>query len=119
MHVRNSLIAAAALAASLPSISNAASESTALQACAKAFATSIAAPGASAPSFKLNYHHQDEAGVLAQYYGRQYVFLLSAQDPKTGLTVASATCSADAGGTILALTSTPVASSDARLASGT
>jgi hypothetical protein len=118
MHLRSSLFAVTALAAGLPSMSNAATETTALQACAKAFAGSIASPGTAAPAFKLNYRHGEESGVLAQYYGRQYTFVLTAQDPKTGLTVASATCSANFGGTVLALTSTPIDSSDARLAAG-
>jgi hypothetical protein len=119
MHLRSFLIAVTALAAGSPSMSNAATETTALQACAKAFAASIASPGAAAPAFKLNYRHGEESGILAQYYGRQFVFLLSAKDPKTGLTMASATCSANFGGTILALKSTPIESSDARLAAGT
>jgi hypothetical protein len=118
MHLRSFLVAVTALAAGSPSMSNAATETSALQTCAKAFAASIASPGAAAPAFKLNYRHGEEAGVLAKYYGRQYTFVLTAQDPKTGLTVASATCSADFGGTILALTPTPIESSDARLAAG-
>src|SRR5580692_5759479 len=103
MDIRKLTLAAAAIAAT-PSISQAYPESAALNACARAFASSIAAPGSAAPSYKLDYRGAQAQSALANYYGREYTFNLQAHDPKTGVTLASATCSANMRGTILALT---------------
>jgi hypothetical protein len=108
MQVRKLLLSAAAIAAIAPSIVNASPENTALSACAKAFASSIASPGSTAPSFKLNYAGNQPAGALIEYYSREYTFFLQAHDPKSGATVASATCSANSNGAVIALTATPV-----------
>jgi hypothetical protein len=53
-------------------------------------------------------YHGEPAGALGDYYrGREYTFYLQARDPKTGATLARATCSADTSGTVVALTATP------------
>ena len=105
MIIRKLLPAAALIAAICPAVSHASPEKSALNACAQAFATSLA-PGSGAPAFKLKYH--SEAAGLADYYGgRAFTFYLQARDAKTGLTLARATCSADRRGALIALTATP------------
>ena len=108
MHTRKILLAFAALAAISPSLSNASGQKNALNACVHAFASSIAAPGSAAPTFKLNYQGDQEEGPLASYYGRQFTFYLHARNAKTGLPIANATCSATTRGSIVALTSAPL-----------
>jgi hypothetical protein len=106
MIIRNLLLTAASIAAICPAISHASPENTALNACARAFATSLAS-GSGAPTFKLKYHGES-AGALADYYsGHEFTFYLQARDLKTGLTLARATCSADTRGAVVALTATP------------
>jgi hypothetical protein len=106
MIIRKLLLTAASVAAIGPAVSHASAENTALNACAQAFATSLAS-GSGVPAYKLKYHGES-AGTLADHYGsRDFTFYLQARDPKTGLTLARATCSADTRGTVVALTATP------------
>lgn len=111
MTIRKVLLAAASVAAISPAISHASPESSALNACAQAFASSLAS--GLTPAFKLRYH-ADAPNPLADYYsGHGYKFYLQANDPKTGATLARATCSANTRGAVLALTATPLESSPA------
>jgi hypothetical protein len=106
MTIRKLLLAAASLAAIAPAASFASPEDTALKACAQAFATSLAS-ASGAPTFKLKYH-SEPSGPLGDYYqGHEYTFYLQAHDPKTGSTLARATCSANTSGTVVGLTATP------------
>jgi hypothetical protein len=115
MTIRKVLLAAASIAAISPAISHASPESSALKACAQAFAASLVS-GPEKPAFKLRYH-ADAPGALADYYNsHDYTFYLQANDPKTGLTLARATCSANTRGAVLALTATPLESSPALVA---
>jgi hypothetical protein len=71
------------------------------------------ATGSGAPTFKLKYRCAS-ASTLADYYrSHDYTFNLQAHDPKTGSTLARATCSADTRGAVLALTATPLETSPA------
>jgi len=101
-------LALASIAALTPVISNASPEKAALNACARAFATSLAAPGAAAPAFKLAYHSNEFAGSMLEFYTREYTFDLNANDPKTGLPIARASCSVDSRGNIVALSPVPL-----------
>lgn len=107
MRMRNLTLAAAAIAAISPSISNANPQSVALNACASAFASSLAAPGSASPSFKVDYRGGDSQSALTSYYVREYTFYLQAHNPKSGRTIARATCSANINGTIVALQAEP------------
>ena len=98
----------ASIAALTPVISNASPEKAALDACARAFATSLAAPGAAAPAFKLAYRSNEFAGSMLEFYTREYTFDLNANDPKTGLPIARASCSTDAHGAVVALSPIPL-----------
>jgi hypothetical protein len=111
MTIRKFLLTAASLAALSPAISNAAPEDTALKACAQAYASSLAT-GSGTPTFKLKYQ-SEFTGTLAYYGSHDYTFDLQARNPKTGLVLGRATCSADIRGTISALTATPLEASSA------
>jgi hypothetical protein len=117
MNIRALFLSMASAAAILPSISHASGENAALNACARAFAASMTAAGSSAPTFKLKYLSGHPGSTFADYYsGSEYTFYLQAHDPKTGLTLARATCTADTRGTHVALTSTPLDGQEATLA---
>jgi hypothetical protein len=115
MNSRMFLSVLAVIAAISPSTSKASSENAALNACASAFASSIAAPGSAAPAYKLKYPGDHGESPLASYYGIRYTFYLQAQNARTGLPLARASCSVDASGTI-ALTSMPMDESGPALA---
>jgi hypothetical protein len=116
MSFRKFLPALAAIAAICPSLSDAGPENAALNVCAKAFAASIASPGSPAPSYRLNYRGGADQSALASYYNRVYTFDLHANDAKTGLPLAHATCAVDTGGTIVSLISAPLEASNPALA---
>lgn len=107
MTIRKLLLAAVSMAAMTPAISNASPENAAMKACAQAFASSLA-PGSAAPKFTVKYHRESGSMLSWFYATHDYAFNLQANDPKTGLTLARAKCSADTHGKILALTATPV-----------
>jgi hypothetical protein len=104
--VRFALLTAAA-AALFPAISNATPERTALNACARAFASSLAPAGAAPPAFKVIYGALDGPSTV-QFFARNYTFELHARNPKTGLAIARASCSTDARGGVISLSSIPL-----------
>jgi hypothetical protein len=106
----------ASIAALSPAVSNASPEKAALNACARAFATSLAAPGAATPAFKLDYRSNAFAGSMLEFYTREYTFELDAKDPKTGLAIARASCSTDSHGAVVALSSIPLDAAHAPVA---
>jgi hypothetical protein len=108
MHVRTLLLTLASVAALTPAVSNAGAESAALKTCTAAFASSLSAQGTSSPAVKLKYRGGPAASSFAEYYTRDYTFFLKANDPKTGLPLARATCSATTAGTLLSLSAVPV-----------
>jgi len=105
MHMRNLTLAAAAIAAISPSLATANPESVALNACARAFASSMAKPGSVSPSYTVDYRGGEAESALASYYDREYTFYLRAHGSKSDRTIARATCSTDKNGTILSLKS--------------
>jgi hypothetical protein len=107
MSFRN-LSLAAAIAVVTPAICNASPETAALNACARAFASSLVAPGAPAPAFKVVYGGARSAGSVTDFFARAYTFDLHANDKKTGLPVARASCSTDARGSLIALSAVPL-----------
>jgi hypothetical protein len=116
MKYRRVALILAAAAALAPAISNASPERAALDACARAFASSLAAPGSAAPAFKVAYRGSQSAGSMLEFYAREFSFDLQANDPKTGLTVARASCSTNARGAVIALSSLPLEAAPAALA---
>jgi hypothetical protein len=107
MKVRNIALAIATIAVLAPAISNASPEKAALNACAHAFASSLASPGSGAPAFKVNYRSSLVAGSSLEFYTRRYTFELHANDEKTGLLIARANCSTDARAVVVAFSAIP------------
>jgi len=107
MKFRHIALAAASIVVFAPAISNASPEKVALKACARAFASSLAAPGAAAPAYKVAYR-DDFSGSMLEFYSREFTFDLNANDLKTGLPIARASCSTDARGTVVSLSSIPL-----------
>jgi hypothetical protein len=99
---------AAVIAALSPSLSQAAPESEALNACTQAFESSLGADEAHPQVFKVKYNAGQPPSAWSNYFTRAYTFFLQARDPKTGVARASATCSASASGTLITLKAAPV-----------
>ena len=116
MKYRKVALILAAAAALVPAISNASPERAALNACARAFASSLATPGTAAPAFKVAYRGSLSAGSMLAFYAREYTFDMRANDPKTGLPLARASCSTNARGAVIALSSLPLQAAPATLA---
>src|SRR5271170_3564786 len=106
MYLRRISLVLAATAALAPVLSHASAEADALNACSRAFATSLASPGAAAPTYKAVLHGSD-MGSVAQFYARSFAFYLRANDAKTGAAIARATCSTDARGAVVAFSAVP------------
>lgn len=98
---------AAILTALSPAISQAAPESDALSVCTHAFVSSLAPDAANPPVFKLKYSAGQPATAWSNFSTREYTFYLQARDSKTGIARARATCSATAGGNLIALKADP------------
>ena len=107
MRNRKMALAAVAIAALAPIVSNASPERAALKACAGAFASSLASPGGAGPAFKIDYRDLS-TGSMLEFYVHTFTFELHANDSKTGLPIARASCSADARGAVIALSSMPL-----------
>ncbi len=106
MNFRKIAFAAATIAALAlaPAIAGASPEKAALNACARALASSLASPGAAAPGFKVDYRGNQDTGSVLQFYASEYTFYLRANDDKTGRIVARASCTTDSRGEVIALT---------------
>jgi hypothetical protein len=108
MNFRKISLTAATFAVLVPALSQASPERDALKACAQAFASSLASPGAAVPAFRVNYRGTLSTGSLLELYNREYTFDLHANDPKTGTAIARASCSTDLHGAVLALSPVPL-----------
>jgi hypothetical protein len=116
MNVRHVGLIAAAIAALSPAISQANTEKAALDACARAFAASLAAPGAAAPTFKVRYGSLQNTGSVTEYFAREFTFELHADSRRTGLPIARASCSTDAHGAVIAFSPIPMEAARTTLA---
>jgi hypothetical protein len=110
MNFRNIALTAAAMAVLAPAIGNASPEKDGLNACARAFATTLAAPGSDAPAYKVTYRGDRHFGSMLEFYEREYNFDLRVNDKKTGLAIARAKCSTDARGAVVAFAPIPLGS---------
>ena len=106
MNIRRFALAAAAVFS--PIICMASPESAALNACARAFASSLAAAGSAPPAFKVVSGGEHYANSAADFYARTYTFDLHAKNQKTGLPIARASCSTDLRGSVISLSSIPM-----------
>jgi hypothetical protein len=116
MIFRKAALAVVTIAAFSPAISNASPERTSAKACANAFASSIAAPGAGAAAYKLAFHGTT-GSILADFYPSDFTFTLEARDPKSGLPIARAVCSTNYHGVVTAISAVPLNTSVGKLAS--
>ena len=98
---------AATIAVVAPALCNASPETTALNACARAFASSLASPGAAIPAFKVIYGDARSGTSVTEFFAREYSFDLRANSRKTGLRIARANCATDARGSVIALSLIP------------
>jgi hypothetical protein len=117
MNFRKITLLAASIAVLTPALSNASPEKSALNACAQAFATSLASSGAPTPSFKVAYKSDEFSASTVEFYNREFTFELHAKDAKTGAEFAHASCSTNSRGAVVALSSLPVQAAPATLAS--
>jgi hypothetical protein len=108
MNSRSIVLGVASIAALVPAISNASPERAALDACAAAFASSLAAPGSSGPAFKVDYRFNQVGGSMLELYSRAFTFDLYANDVKTGAPIARASCSTNDHGSVVALSPVPL-----------
>ncbi|MEP6548710.1 MAG: hypothetical protein ABJD53_14705 [Gammaproteobacteria bacterium] len=116
MDFRKISLLAAAIFALSPAISNASAEKDALNACAAAFAGSLAAPGAAAPSFKVIDGGTRHRGSVSDLWGRNFTFDLYANNQKTGAPIARASCSTNTRGAVISLSSLPLEAAPPALA---
>lgn len=103
MKYREISITAAACAVLVPALCQAGPEGDALNACAQAFASSLARPGAPVVAYKVNHRSNQSSGSMLDLYSRTYTFDLHANDSKTGAAIARASCSTDIHGAVLTL----------------
>jgi hypothetical protein len=115
MKFRHISLAIATIAVLIPAVSNASPEEAALNACARAFASSLASPGKAAPIFKVVRLEDRSFASMLAVYGREYVFDLHAND-KTGTAIARASCSTDPHGVVITLSSVPLETAPPTLA---
>lgn len=101
MDYRRVSIVAAFLGLSTPLVSQAAPHDAALNACVRAFASSVR-PGAALANVKVHYVPRPGTSLISDYFSREYSFFLQAKGASTG-TIAVATCSANANGTVVSL----------------
>jgi len=116
MILRKIALAVVTIAALSPTVSNASPERISAKACASAFASSIAAPGASAPAYKLAFRGTT-GSALADFYPSDYTFNLEARDPKTGQPFARAVCSTDHRGVVTSISAVPLNAEAGKLVS--
>ncbi len=116
MIFRKVALASVTVAMLSPAISNASPERTSAKACASAFASSIAAPGSSAPAYKLAFRGVT-GSALVEFYPSDFTFTLEARDPKTGLAIARAVCSTDSRGVVTTISAVPLTADTGKLAS--
>ena len=102
-------MAAITIAAAItPAISNATPERASVASCAQAFASTLAANGASPSKFTVTFKNEADSSVLVSFYSREFSYNLEARDPKTGLAIGRASCSADSRGAIIVFTTIPL-----------
>jgi hypothetical protein len=108
MNFRKIVLTAATVTALTPAICSASPVKEGINACARAFATTLAAPGADARPFKVSYRGDQHFGSMLEFYTREYTFDLHVNDQKTGRPIARASCSTDLHGSVVAFAPIPV-----------
>lgn len=107
MSIRHIAFAAVAAAALAPAVSIATPQRASAESCARAFASSISAPGAAVRGYKLKYRGEF-AGSLADFYPTDYTFTMEARDSKSGAAIARAVCSINSRGEVTGISAIPL-----------
>jgi hypothetical protein len=107
MHTGTIAFALLTIATLTPAAADATPERMSVKACARAFAGSIAAPGAAAPAYKLAYRGST-GSMLSDYYPTEYTFTLEARNPKSGAAIARAVCSVNSKGIVTSIAALPL-----------
>jgi hypothetical protein len=107
MTLSKSAAALITVAALSPAISHASPERASVNACAAAFAASLAAPGAKVPGYKIDYRPTSESS-LSIFFPSEFTFTLEARDPKTGLAIGRASCSVNSRGAVTVFSTIPL-----------
>jgi hypothetical protein len=97
----------AAIASLAPAISQASTEKDALESCVRTFAASLAAPGAAAPAYRVEYRGNQYVQSLSLIYSHGYTFHLFARNGRTGTSLAQASCETDSHGAVVAMSPLP------------
>lgn len=109
MNLRLTTIAAiAAVAALQPATSRASSDDAALGACAKVFAAGLATRATPATGYRIAFANRGYVETVAQYEAGIYTYDVVALDAKSGVAIASATCTVDETGAVTALSYVPL-----------
>jgi hypothetical protein len=116
MTIRKILISVAALCAIIPALADASEHESMAQACGHAFAAKLGLAGGAVQNYKLTNLAFDDAGSLEKFYATDYTVDLIARAPKTGATLAKATCLVTRNGTVLSLSAQPLSADEARIA---
>jgi hypothetical protein len=116
MILRKAALAVVTIATLSPVVSNASPERISAKACASAFASSIAAPGAGTPAYKLAFRGTS-GSILTDFYPSDFTFTLEARDPKSGQPIARAVCSTNYHGVVTTISAVPLNTSLDKLAS--
>ncbi len=107
MFIRHIALAAVTAAALAPAVCIATPQRASAESCARAFASSISAPGAAVRGYKLKYRGEF-GGTLEDFYPTDFTFTMEARDPKSGAAIARAVCSTDSRGTVTGISAVPL-----------
>lgn len=114
MHTSYFALALITTTALAPLLSQASPETESVNVCARALAAGLGGTGGSAPTYKLIYFGHQFTGSVADYFSANS-FELEAHDPKTGAVIASARCSTNYRGAVVAFSRVPVSEEGAIL----
>ena len=110
MNIRLIGIAAAVLAAGIPSIAAAAPGKVSLDACVRVFESKLGTASADSSKYKVNFANDVDASAYAYADASDFTFQLEARNPTNGAVEKRATCSATRSGRILFFAEQPARS---------
>jgi hypothetical protein len=109
-----SILTASAL---LPLLAHASVETKSAAACAQAMASTMAASSTEVPKYRFRYVEDSSPSAMSYFYGQALTFDVQAKDPKSGVTIARATCEIGRDGNVAKLSALPLKAPATTLAS--
>jgi hypothetical protein len=103
MKTRNIVASILTASALLPLLAYASVETKSAAACAQAMASTLAAPSTELPKYRFRYVEDSSPSAMSYFYGQALTFDVQAKDPKSGATIAHATCEIGRDGTVVKL----------------